>query len=362
MAAVHPDLGVLRREFQELALGQPLQAARPFDRGHRLLDHGVGQREAGRLDGADRRCGIGDLVSPGKARKRQIRKAEFVLVDQPAELLVGGEILPVDRARAGKPVSRLDKHVQRPFVFLLADHDRAAALHDAGLFSRDQFDAIAEIGLVVERNRHDHRDRRLLDDIGGIEPAAEPDLENHGIGRLFGKEHEGHRRQDLEDGDLLSGIGRRHPPQGIGEHLVGDDPGGPCPRSDAIALVPVNQMRRGVDVDGEPRGLQERAAKSRRRTLAVGAGDMDDGRQLAVRVAEHFEQPADPVERKIKALRMKGHELFDFLFGRADGGGIGGAHPAAPAHNSASLRRSPPSPEDRKRPSDRSPPAPWSGC
>ena len=40
-----------------------------------------------------------------------------------------------------------------------------------------------------------------LDDIGGVEPAAEPDLEQENIGRMPREQQKRRRRLDLEHGD-----------------------------------------------------------------------------------------------------------------------------------------------------------------
>ena len=53
-------------------------------------------------------------------------------------------------------------------------------------------------------------DGRRLDDIGRIEAAAEADLDDRHICRMFGKEQKGDGRQDLEDGDLLPVVRHRH--------------------------------------------------------------------------------------------------------------------------------------------------------
>jgi len=42
--------------------------------------------------------------------------------------------------------------------------------------------------------------------------------------------------------------------------------------------------------------------------LPLVAGNMDHGRQPALRMAERFEQPQDPVKRQIDPLRMQGQE------------------------------------------------------
>ena len=160
VAAVEPDLGALRRQFRQPALRQPLHAARPVDLLHRPLGSGVADLEAGRPDGGDRRGGVGVLMAAGQDRRGQVHQPVLVLVDHAAVLLIGEEILAVDLERAAEPLGGLDQHGLRGLGLLRADHDRAAGLDDAGLFGGDQLDAVAEIGLVVERNRHDQRNGR----------------------------------------------------------------------------------------------------------------------------------------------------------------------------------------------------------
>src|SRR5262249_20661293 len=41
------------------------------------------------------------------------------------------------------------------------------------------------------------------------------------------------------------------------------------------------------------------------RALAVGAGDVDDRRQAALRMADRVEQPPDAAERQVDELRMQ---------------------------------------------------------
>ena len=124
--------------------------------------------------------------------------------------------------------------------------DRRARLDDAGLFRGDQLDPVAEIGLVVQRDRHDQADGGFLDHIGGVEPAAKAHLDNGRVGRLFGKQQEHDRRQDFEHGDRPTVIGRRHPADGIDKGRIVDQFPWCALVSDPVALVPVHQVRRRV--------------------------------------------------------------------------------------------------------------------
>jgi hypothetical protein len=96
---------------------------------------------------------------------------------------------------------------------------------------------------------------------------------------MLGKQHEGNGGQDLENGDLLAGIGLGDPAQCVGKTASSTSLPPPLD-ADAVALVPIDQMRRGVDVDAVAAGFKQGPAKRQRTTLAVGAGHMNDGRQL----------------------------------------------------------------------------------
>ncbi len=61
--------------------------------------------------------------------------------------------------------------------------------------------------------------------------------------------------------------------------------------------------------------LQHRAQESDRGAFAVGAADMDHGRQLALRIAERGKQPVQPPKRKIDPFRVKCAESGENFIG-----------------------------------------------
>ena len=197
----------------------------------------------------------------------------------------------------------------------MTDDHRAAALHDPSLFGGNQFDAIAKIGLVIERDRHDDRNGRVLDDIGGIEASAKTDFNDDGIGGMLGKQHESDGRQDFKHRDHLPGIGFAHAAHSVRQNGIADQRAAPALLTDAVTFVPIDQMRRCVDVNAETGSLQDGAGKGGHRALAVGARHMNDRRQPILRIAEDIEQPGDPVKREVEALRVKRQQLVDFLPG-----------------------------------------------
>ena len=82
---------------------------------------------------------------------------------------IGEEILAVDRDRRADAIGNAGQDLERHFLALLADDERHARLDDPALFGGDEFDAVAEKGLVVERYRGDHREGGPGDDVGGVE-------------------------------------------------------------------------------------------------------------------------------------------------------------------------------------------------
>lgn len=56
-------------------------------------------------------------------------------------------------------------------------------------------------------------------------------------------------------------------------------------------------------------GFQDRPQERGRRTLAVGPGNMDDGRQTLVRLAELGEEAFDAPERQVDQLGMQEFQL-----------------------------------------------------
>ena len=80
--------------------------------------------------------------------------------------------------------------------------ERDARLGDAGLLGGDLLDPVAEKGGMVDADLGDAADRRRGDHVGGVEPAAEPDLDDAGVGRRARESEEGRGGGGLEEADL----------------------------------------------------------------------------------------------------------------------------------------------------------------
>ena len=75
--------------------------------------------------------------------------------------------------------------------------------------------------------------------------------------------------------------------------------------SDAKPLVEANQIWRRIDVHALARRFEDGAHEGDGRALAVGAGDMDHRRQMALRMIERGEDARHAIEPKVDALGMQ---------------------------------------------------------
>jgi len=113
----------------------------------------------------------------------EIEQAGLVLIDQPPAFLGCGPVLAGDLQRRIEPRCLPLDHGER--VARLRRHNgRRAALEDAGLFSRDLFERVAEKINVVDRNARDDGGERMIDHIGRVQAAAEPNFHQQHVGRM----------------------------------------------------------------------------------------------------------------------------------------------------------------------------------
>jgi hypothetical protein len=200
MAAVQPEFGAARQKLGQRAASQPLQAGRPLgpaQRGpQRGIPHGQPVLVAQHGDGHRR---VQRLMRAGQTGQRQVERAVPVaIVDLPG---VDGRVPgPAARKplRAGRAGDLAD--AGRDLRRIKLRDERHLRFGDAGLFRRDRFDPRAEKGLVVEPELGDPADQRPFEHIGGVEPAAEPDLDHAGVGRVPAEGEKGRCRGDLEKG------------------------------------------------------------------------------------------------------------------------------------------------------------------
>ena len=154
---------------------------------------------------------------------------------------------------------------------------------------------------MVEVDRGDDAEQGPIDDIGGIQPAAETDLDDGKVRRGLAHGHKGRGRGALEHRRLAATAvdGGLDPVEDGIQGLVPDQLARqPDP------LVEPHQMGRGIAMDPQARRLGDGPDEGDGRTLAVGAGNMDDGRQPVLRITQRRTQDAHPVQRQVDPLRM----------------------------------------------------------
>ena len=186
-AAIEPDLAALRPLIDQRACDQPLHPRRPFG----ADDAGLERRhpDLERLDRTQRcdgKPGIVELMPPEQFWRRQIHQAALVLIDQPPALDADMPLLSRGMHRRAHALRlRLD-HRHRLRRLLGANH-RRAALDDGGLLGGNRGQRVAEEFRVIHADRRDDGRDRPVDDVGGVEPAAEPGFQQHDIGFMLAR-------------------------------------------------------------------------------------------------------------------------------------------------------------------------------
>ena len=159
---------------------------------------------------------------------------------------------------------------------------------------------------MIERDRGDRR-HRGRDDVGRIQPPAEPDFQDRDVHLRAPKQLECHRRRHFEERRLH--VERAVTSQRVDDVTnVGDglrQRGGPDrPAVDDESFVEIDQMRRRVPRRSMARGAQRRVHHGRHRSFPVGAGDVDRAIR-AIRAAEPLDDRGDVVETELDS------ELFE---------------------------------------------------
>ena len=268
VAAVQPKVRAARAGLGgQRACGQALEPGRPVGRGDAtaqrvLVDAPVAQRQ-GR---GDRQAGVLVLIAAEEARRGQVEQAILGLHQQPAALLPRVEIPAHERHRRTLRLGFGLDHRQG-FIHLARNDDGPSRPDDPGLLPGDLGELRTQELQVVVVDGGDHRHRRRLEDVGGVEPAAQAHLDDAQVGR---RAREGGQRQDggdLEEADRLACVGRLQLVGHGGQGLVADQVAG-----QADAFGEAHQVRRSQGVDLQPGGL----ARLERRTELRGAPVDDD--------------------------------------------------------------------------------------
>ena len=156
---------------------------------------------------------------------------------------------------------------------------------------------------MVHGDRGDDRNS-CVGNVGGIPASSQTDLDHSDVHRGIRKSREGHGRYDLEEGhldavDVLTvdhGHHRLDLTPGLVEQLAADGT-----TVDADALGDVDQMWGAVTSHPQTGGPQQRVDHDGRRSLAVGAGNLDDRAGL-LWVAQQVEKGTFPVKAGTDAV------------------------------------------------------------
>ena len=248
-----------------------------------------------------RRPGIVDLVRAGQVRQGQVQEPRLILKDQPPAIGKRVPVLPM--AQQGHPQPRRPRLDHRqPVRALRTDDTRHAPLQNPRLLPGDLGNRVTQILLMIQRHRRDHRQARHLDHVRGIEPPAQPHLQQRPIRRHPRKGQKRCTGRDLEERDLVRPVRGHTLIEQRRQRVLADQRAcQPDP------LVKPRQMRRGIGVRSGPRRLQPRPDHRQRRSLTVGPRDMDDRRQPVFRMAQRSQQPMHPAQGQVDDLGVQGH-------------------------------------------------------
>ena len=144
---------------------------------------------------------------------------------------------------------------------------------------------------MVDAERRDAADKRPLDHVRCVEPAAQPDLDDRSVGWRSRKGEEGDGRRHLEEAGVDAVARIEDLAEKVRQRFVFDQLSG-----DPDPLVEADEMRAGEGVDRSAARLQRGAEKGAGRALPVRAGDVESRRKAILRTAEPIEQAGDAIE------------------------------------------------------------------
>src|ERR1700730_8421465 len=142
---------------------------------------------------------------------------------------------------------------------------------------------------------------------------------------MLREQPERHRSLDFKNGDRPAGIGALAMFERATQFIIADK-NAAAGSAEAKALVDPHQGGRDIDMNAQARGFQNRAQIRDRRTLAIGAGDVNDRRQLAFGMFEPFQEPLHSLEIEIDTPGVQGRQPRDKFTERRRSLGRGRVH------------------------------------
>jgi hypothetical protein len=143
-----------------------------------------------------------------------------------------------------------------------------------------------------------HRRHVGADRGGGVEPAAQADLQDRHLDPDLGERPHRHDREPLEEGQVEAG---RRGDAGRGPVRLEQRLRLELDPADAEPLRQARQVRRRVERGAHAGRAQHRVDERRCRSLAVGAGHLGDGGKAGLWISQPLEAALHPVELEAHA-------------------------------------------------------------
>ena len=295
-----------RRTAQQLKAARPLHRLQPLADG---LFRDVPSPAPQHPQGGDGHCRVPGLVAADEGQAHAVQTVEIKghLVEVAAIEAQFGEIH--HRQRGVLLLCHAGDHGIGLGHAAVA-HRRAAGLEDARLGGGNVGDGGAQLFHMVHPQRRDDRALRRVDDVGGVQRAAQAHLQHHDVAFLFGKPEHPQRRDDLKlGGDIRHGVGGgAHPLHQLHQSLVGD-----LLAVDLDALIEAIDEGRGEQAHPVPCRLQAGGQHGCRAALAVGARHMDEPQRF-VGVAQGGQQGAGAAQARLVACPLHRMNVFQRFF------------------------------------------------
>jgi hypothetical protein len=308
-------------EHQRRLARHDLEAARQLDQGQAVAHRLRRDRQHGmqRLDRRQHAGGVDELIGAAQCRVSQSGVTPAASGPVPLLLVATAMEIAPGPVQVGTDLERAVEHALRRHR--IADNDRAAGAHDAGLLVADGLAVGAEELDMVDIDAGDDRAGRL-DDVDRVQPAAQADLEDHEVELRARQRQHDRQRGELEVAQADLGLvgamaAARELDIGKGrQQRVGRD----GLALDAAALLEMHQVRRGVEAGAIAGLLVDGFEQGTGRALAVGAADDDDrtGRLQAATLVEALRHLAHPVQPHVDGLGMNA-----LAMGKPVGQGLG---------------------------------------
>ena len=183
----------------------------------------------------------------------------------------------------------------------LAQHNQASGLDDGGLLPRNRLERIAKNTRVVESDARDGNSNGI-GSARGVPTSAHANLEHGNIHASLGKHHKRSGRQQVKRRDGIGTLPRRHtarvhamPRLNSGGNATGKRLVAHNAPVNLHALGIAHKLRRRIKRSLEPLAAKDSSRKTRRRSLAIGTGNLN-----AIKVLIRTPQLIEHIDNSLK--------------------------------------------------------------